>query len=152
MVRGDKTHADPHPVIWWHMYFFVKVFLHIFVLSKTILNLSQDNWMIHLSKMSELLLLKLAWFMIFLFLLVGTLYKHHSTYTKLINFPRATTDTTTNLISVYQKSHKKSDRYRVSLSCHSSQTHLNWNILHFLINCRDCKTVVQAAKWFYARM
>jgi hypothetical protein len=114
VVRGYKTHADPLPVIWWHTYIFVKVLLHIFVLRKTTLNLSQDNWMMQLSKKSELLLFELVWFMIFLFLLVGTLYKHHSTYTKLINFPQDATDTTTNLITVYQKSHKKSDKYRVT--------------------------------------
>lgn len=122
VVRGDKTYADPLPVTWWHMYFYVKVFLHISVLRKTTLNLSQYNWTMHLSKKSELLLLELAWFIIFLFLLVGTLYEHHSTYTKLINFPQAATDTTTNLITVYQKSHKKSDKYQVSLSFHSSDT------------------------------
>lgn len=151
MVRGDKTHANPLPVTWWHMYFFVKVFLHIFVLRKTTLNLSKDNWMMHLSKKSKLLLLELPWFMTFLFLLVGTLYKHHSTYTKLINFPWAATGTTTNLINVYQ-SHKIFFKYQVSLSFHTSQTQLNWNILPFLINCRYCKTVVQAAKRFYARI
>jgi hypothetical protein len=129
------------------MYFFVKVFLHIFVLRKTTLNLSQDNWTMHLSKKSELLLLALAWFMIFLFLLVGTLYKHHSTYTKLINFPRAASDTTTNLIAVYQKSHKVTlDKYQVSLSFHSPQTHLNRNILPFLINWRDWKLLCRLQK------
>jgi hypothetical protein len=134
VVRGDKTHADQIPVIWWHMYFFVKVFLYIFVLGKTILNLSQDNWMMHLSKKSELLLLMLAWFIVFLFLLVVTLSKHHSTYTKLINFPRAATDTATNLIVVYKVT-------LISIKCHFPHIHLNWNILTFLINCRDCQTV-----------
>lgn len=151
MVRGDKTYAQPLPIIWWHMYFYVKVFLHIFVLRKTTLNLSQDNWTLQLSKKSELLLLELAWFMTFLFLLVGTIYKHHSTYTKLINFPQAATDTTTNLITVYQKSHKKSVKYQVSFFF-IVQTHLNWSILPFLINCRDCKTAVQAAKRVYLRI
>jgi hypothetical protein len=43
VVREEKTYADLLPVILGYRNFFVKIFLHIFALRKTTLNLSQDN-------------------------------------------------------------------------------------------------------------